>query len=60
VTGINQEIVSGQQESFFYTTNIPDNILTAFYTTMARSWSFATTTAEQSNTYTRLLALTYA
>src|SRR5271165_3917883 len=35
VTGTNQEVVTGQQESFFDTTNIPDNILTVFYTTMA-------------------------
>src|SRR5689334_14042823 len=35
ITGANQEVESGQHESFFDTSNIPENILTVFYTTIA-------------------------
>jgi hypothetical protein len=35
ITGSNNEIVSGSSESFLTTDNMPDNILTVFYTTVA-------------------------
>jgi hypothetical protein len=35
VTGANNEIVSGSGEGFLSSQNIPENILTVFYTTMA-------------------------
>jgi hypothetical protein len=34
ITGSNNEIVSGSSESFLTTDNMPDNILTVFYTTV--------------------------
>jgi hypothetical protein len=35
ITGTNQEVQTGQHESFFDTANIPERILTVFYTTIA-------------------------
>jgi hypothetical protein len=35
VTGVNNEIVSGSGEHFLASENIPENILTVFYTTLA-------------------------